>query len=165
MEAANNPSLSFNGGPADAAADICFREAVTGSSGEREVLYRAPQAFGSSIAKKVAVKLITTALGDDVEDTAGRLAVLGAVSTRLDFHFLHKLERQVRARSTESRIGSVHAIQNVIVLWPRRSTNGRIAITARRITQTRTRHGPGDCVEALKCTLSRAIRKLLAVNS
>ena len=72
-----------------------------------KLLGLANQALGREVAKRVTVELVATALGDDVEDAAGGLAILGAVGTGLDFNFLHELERQVRARSAESGVGRV----------------------------------------------------------
>ncbi|HMJ25237.1 MAG TPA: hypothetical protein VK475_05390, partial [Pyrinomonadaceae bacterium] len=73
------------------------------------------------------MKLVGAALGDDIEDTASGLAILGAVGTGLDFDFLNKLKWKVRTRSAKSRVGSVNTIQNVVVLGTPGSKPGRPA--------------------------------------
>src|SRR5438132_7018041 len=164
IKGAKEPKLVLDDGAADVAADIRFRESIAGRSCKREVLHVTDQAFGCSIAKNVAVKFIATTLGDDVEDTDRGLAVLGAVSTGFDFDFLNKLKRKVGARSAESGVGGIHAVQNVVVLRSRRSGNRRIAITTGRIAQTRPGNGRSDCVKTLHRALSREVRKLLGRN-
>ena len=44
---------------------------------------------------KLSMKIISAALGHDVDNTTGRSPKLGIKATRLDLHFLHKLERQI----------------------------------------------------------------------
>ena len=82
------------------------------------------------------MKFIATALGDDVENTTGRLAVFSTIGAGFDFNFLHELERQVGAGSTERRVSRVHAIENVVVLGTGRTSDRRIAIATRGVTQT-----------------------------
>src|SRR4051812_3258785 len=135
IESAKEPNLVLDDWTTDITTQVHFRKAVGRGTGEREVLHFTNQALGSAIAKQVAVKFIATALGDDVENTAGRLAVFGTVRTSLDFNFLHKLERQVGARATEGRVAGVHAVKNVVVLRTRRTRNRRITIAAGGITQ------------------------------
>src|SRR6266511_1869534 len=70
-----------------------------------------------------AVILITTRLGNDVDDTALRLAILRLESRRLNLNFFYEggvdasTERakytRERADAAESRVGDVHAISNI----------------------------------------------------
>src|SRR5262249_28677329 len=106
--------------PANVPTEVYFRKTVGSRAGEREVLDFAHQAFGRAVTKDVTVKLVGAALGDDVEDATGRLAIFRAVSTGLDFDFLHKFKRQIRTRSAKGRVTGVHAIEDVIVFWSRR---------------------------------------------
>ena len=88
-----------------------------------------------------------------------RLAILGAVSTGLDFDFLHKLERKVRTRTAESGVGRVHTVENVVVLRTGRTGHRRVAVTAGSITQTRTRYCRGDRVKRpARCAGSGSLR-------
>ena len=94
------------------------------------------KSFGSSVTEDVTVKFVATALGDNVENTAGRSSVFRTISAGLDFNFLHKLERKVCARTAESRVGNVHAIEDVVVLRTRRTRYRRISVAAGCVAQT-----------------------------
>ena len=56
---------------------------------------RALRLLVSNCIPKLSMKVISAALGHDVDNTTGRSTKLGIKATRLDLHFLHKLERQV----------------------------------------------------------------------
>src|SRR5205823_5538966 len=95
------------------------------------------------------------------KNSAGGFAVLGAVCASFDFYFLNKLKRQVRARSAESGVGRVNAIENVVVFRSGRAGDRRIAITAGRISQTRTSNGRCEVIKTLHCPLGRKVRELI----
>src|ERR1044071_2677038 len=116
IERAEEPELVFLDRAADVESGVNLGEAVRSRAEEREVLRLAHQALGREKAEGIAAKVIATALGHDVENTARALAILSAVSARLDFDFLHELEREVRTRSAKGRVGRVDTVENVVVL-------------------------------------------------
>src|SRR2546430_1035983 len=153
IEGAKEPKLVLLDWSTDIAAEVSFRKAICGRAGERKVLYAAHQAFGSSIAKHVAVEFVAATLGNNVKNSAGGLAVLRAVGAGLDFYFLYKLKREVRSRSAESGVGRVNAVENVVIFRSGRAGDRRIAITTGRISQTRTGYSWRNRVKTLDCPL------------
>src|SRR5262249_55190867 len=139
-------------------------EAVGRRTGEREVVYAAHHSLAGEVSKHVTVKLIAAALGDDVEDAARRLAILGAERASLDFDFLHELERKVRTAAAKCRVRCAHAVQNVVVLGSRGAGDRRIAVTAGGIAQARTRHSGRNVVQALYRTRRWEIQKLVGAD-
>src|SRR4051812_1065404 len=103
VERTEEPEFVFGDWAADVNASVNLGEPVRRRTRVREVLCVAHQALGCEITKSVAVKLVRSRLGDDVEDAAGRFAVLSTISARFDFDFLHELEREVRTRSAKGR--------------------------------------------------------------
>ena len=71
IERAEEPKLVLLDRTADVAADVGFGKTIGGRAGERKVLNFAHQALGRSITKQIAVKLVATTLGDNVENAAG----------------------------------------------------------------------------------------------
>src|SRR5262249_36202974 len=118
VECAKEPKLVLNYWTTNIATNIGFRKTVGSRSGKGKVFHFAHQAFRGAVAKDVAVKFVSTAFGNHVKDSAGGLAIFSAIGARLNLDFLHKLEGQIRAGSTKSRIGRVHAVVNVIIFWP-----------------------------------------------
>src|SRR5262249_57792227 len=96
VDRAKKQKLALNYWTTNITANIGFRKAIGGRSGEWKVFHFAHQAFRGAVAKDVAVKFVSTALGNHVKDSAGRLAIFSAVGARFNFDFLHKLERQIR---------------------------------------------------------------------
>src|SRR5258705_1835555 len=116
IEGAEKPQLVFLDWTTDVDACVDLREAVESRSCEREILYATDEALCGSVTKNVAVKFVTTALGDYVKDSAGGLAILWTISTGFDFDFLDEFEGKVCARSAKRGVGCIHAVQNVVVL-------------------------------------------------
>src|SRR5262245_40363524 len=83
------PKLVLYDRPANVSANVLLGKAVCRGTGKWEVLYVAYGAAGREVAKNVAMDFVAAALGDDVEDASGGLAVFGSVGAGLDFHFLH----------------------------------------------------------------------------
>src|SRR3984893_11661668 len=130
VECAKKQQLVFLYGSTDVNTGVNLRESVRRRECERELVGLAHQALRSEVAKPIAVKFVATTLRDDVKNTAGRVPILSAKTARFYLNFLDKLKRKVRARSAESRIACVHTIEDEIALWPRRTTNRRIAIAS-----------------------------------
>ena len=123
VESSEKPELVLHDGSADIAAHVLLRKAVGCRSSKREVLHPTYHARAGEESEHITGNTVASALRNNVEDTAGGLAVFGAVRTSFDFNFLHKLKRQVRTRSAERGVGRVHAIENVVVFRSRRSCN------------------------------------------
>jgi hypothetical protein len=64
---------------ADADPGVNFRKAVRRDAGERQVFRFTNQILGREISVNFAAEFVGPALGDNVEDTAGRQSVFGAV--------------------------------------------------------------------------------------
>src|SRR5438876_7682744 len=96
IESAEEPQFVLLDWTTYVESGVNFGEAVRGRTRERKLLGGAHEALRSEVTKRVAAKFVATALGDHVENTAGALAILSAISTSLDFDFLHKLEGEVR---------------------------------------------------------------------
>src|SRR6185437_10104681 len=97
IESTEKPELVLDDWSADINAGVDFRETARRSTCKREILYFAHHTFGGEVCERITANLVTSALGNNVEDTARGAAVFGAVRAGLDFNFLNKLERQVCA--------------------------------------------------------------------
>src|SRR5262249_39740311 len=117
IKRAKEPKLVLDDRTTDVATDVYFRKTIGRRSGKRKIIYFAHQTFGGAVAENIAVEFVAATLGDDVENAAGRLAVFGSVSAGLDFDLLHEFKRQVGARSAESGVSRVYAVEDVVVLW------------------------------------------------
>lgn len=118
VKRAEEPQLVLDDRTAKVETCVNFREAIRGSARERNSrrLDLADEAFGCKVREHITVELVCAALGNDVEDAAGGFPDVGSVRTRLDLELLHKLERQVRSRTTECRVSHANAVENVVVL-------------------------------------------------
>jgi hypothetical protein len=65
--------------------------------------------------------------GDDVDDTAGDVAVLGAEQTADDLHLAHRLEVEVETEGVGGRIRDVDAVEVVVVGVLRAAVDLRVA--------------------------------------
>ena len=91
-------------------------------------LYVALEAVRPEVAEQAAAQLVRAALGDDVDDAAGRLAELGLVAAGLHLHFLDEVERQAVAERAEhdrvrperavAAVRDVHAVDDVLFSRP-----------------------------------------------
>src|SRR5262249_47619014 len=70
IERSKEPQLVMDDRTANVAADVYFRKTIGRRSREREVVDSTNQTFGGAISKYITVELVTTALGDDVENAA-----------------------------------------------------------------------------------------------
>ncbi len=52
------------------------------------------------IADQFAMELVSTAAGDDIDDSSHRTAMLSFVSTRFDLNFIDKLKNNLLGRIT-----------------------------------------------------------------
>ena len=55
--------------------------------------------------------VVRAALGDDVDDAAGRLAIFGVVAVGDDLEFLHRFLGDCRSNPIHSVIDVVHAVE------------------------------------------------------
>ena len=67
-----------------------------------DLLPVALQPSAAEYANAAAVQFVGSALGDDVDDAAGRLAELGFVAARFDLDFLHEVVRRRRCQATRT---------------------------------------------------------------
>jgi hypothetical protein len=81
------------------------------------------------------VKVVAAALGDDVEDSAGRLAIFRPESAGLDFNLLDELEWEIRSRSAKCGVARGNAVQNIVILGTRGPCDRRIAVATRLIAR------------------------------
>src|SRR5436190_20412266 len=106
IECTEEPKLVLRNWSTDIAACVELREPVWSRTDERKFFCISNQTLGCEIAKSIAVKFVTAALGDDVKNTTSAATILSAVRASFDFNFLHKLERKIRTRATEGRVSS-----------------------------------------------------------
>src|SRR5258707_8789005 len=90
VECAKEPELVFLNRSAHVDAAIDLRKALGRRPGERKLICITNQPLRGKVTESVAVDFVAATLGDDVENTAGRSAILGAVRAGLDFNFLHE---------------------------------------------------------------------------
>ena len=100
----------------------------------------------TSITINCAAKFITTRLGDDVDDSAGGLTVLGFEAARFDLNLFNKggidasAKRSIRARegadSAESRISDVDAVSNIQIIQRRTAVDRGIVATAAKAVRS-----------------------------
>src|SRR2546429_1041194 len=107
----------------------------------------------SEVAAHRAMERVRTRLGDDLNDTAGGLAVLRFETAGLHLDFLHErqvdatgertVDARVHADAAEGTVGDAHAVSNVIVFqtgraryrWIGRSRAAAAGHTRRSIKQ------------------------------
>src|SRR5580704_1273054 len=92
--------------------------------------------LGLEITEDVAMKLVGSALGNHVDDTAQRFSVLRFKATGLHLDFLDKVEidavaegavhAAVGAKTAETGVGNVGAVDDVFVFQAGCAINGRI---------------------------------------
>src|SRR4030095_3474369 len=119
IESAKEPNLVLSNWSTYVNTGVDFGEAVRRRAEEGEVVRITNETLRRKVTKCITMEFITTTLGDDVENTTRAATILGTIGTSLDLDFLHKLERQVRTRTTESGVSRVHTIKDVVVLWTR----------------------------------------------
>ena len=98
IECTEKPKFIFDNRTTDVEPGVDFREGLGRGTDlrNRARLNLTYHTLCRKVAKHIAGKLIATALGDNVENTACSSAMLGAIRACFDFNFLDKLERQVR---------------------------------------------------------------------
>ena len=101
---------------ADVGAVVLLGEALDGAAGGHHRLGRRLQRVVVVVAEGVAAELVAARLGDDVDDAAGGLAVLGLVAAGLDVDLLDELEVQLLALEAVLGAGGVDAVDVVDVL-------------------------------------------------
>ncbi len=62
------------------------------------------------------MKFVAAALGNNVEDAAGRFTIFSTVRAGFDLDLLNKLERKICARTAKSRVGGIYAVEDVVIL-------------------------------------------------
>ena len=82
---------------ADVAAGIEFRISVRSNARERKIFCRPDKTLRQTVCKNIAVIVVAARFGDDVENAAGRKALISSKGAGLDLDFLNKLERQIYA--------------------------------------------------------------------
>ena len=102
------------------------------------------------------MEVVTTALGDDVHDGAGRTAELGLVAAALDFNFLDEVLEQGGALDAVGRVVHLHAVDDVVAL-------GRARAVERGAVSIGVRSGDGGehLVEGARVAAVRNQRHLL----
>src|SRR6266576_5235089 len=104
VKGTKEPNLVFLDWSTDIKTCIDFGKSVRSSARERKLIGLAYEALRREIAKGVAVTLVTTTLGNDVENTTRAAPIFCAEGAGLYFHFLNELERKVGARSAEGGV-------------------------------------------------------------
>src|SRR5436190_15411868 len=117
VERTEEPKLVPLDRTADVESGIDIREFARRCSDQRKsaCFDVSHEALGSQVAKDIAVKVVTAALGDNVKDTTGRSAILSTKRTGLDLNFLNEFERKISSRAAKGGVGRVHAVENVVV--------------------------------------------------
>ena len=91
----------------------------------RHELQRRPQSSVEHVPRpideRVAVPRVGAALRDDVQDAAGRTAVLGAVTGGLDLHFVYEVRDEKLAGGADDGVGRFHAVDDDPVLGAARA--------------------------------------------
>ena len=150
---AEEPEAIFQKVAADVGAVVGSREADRNALGRNlvEVLVLRLEAVVVPVAEHVAVELVASGLGDDVEDAALGAGVLGLVASGLDLHFLDELEVHDLALVADLDAGRVGAVHHVGVLEARRTVHGdrrlarvrRVRVDAARELRDRGVVAPG----------------------
>src|SRR2546425_5159897 len=104
IRCAEEPQLVFLDWTTNVAADIGLSKTVSGGSGERIIFHIPDESLARTESENVAVDFITAALCDDIEDSAGRVPIFGAIGGGLDFNFLDKFKKQGGAASSKGRV-------------------------------------------------------------
>ena len=155
------PELILLDRSADVSTNIRFRKTVSGGAGECKIFYSANKTLRGAVTKNVTVNVVTAALGNHVEDAAGRLSVFRAVSARLDFYLLDKLKGEICASASKSCVRNADSIQNVAILRSGRAGDRRITIVSSCIKYAGTRDRRADSVKFLHCPLGWEVGELV----
>ena len=64
----------------------------------------------------IAMEQVAAALGDDIDDAAGRAAELGGVTARFDLHLIDEFRQERFSRNAGAQVRSVGAVDEPLVL-------------------------------------------------
>src|SRR5690348_8844098 len=90
IHGAEIPKLVLYDRAADISAKVLFGKTICCGTRKWKIVYGAHGTAGGKVAKNIPMNFVAAALGDDVEDATGGLAVLRSIGAGLDFHFLHE---------------------------------------------------------------------------
>ena len=124
---------------ADVVAVVEVALAVDRAAFALDGLRRGDQRRGRRIAEHRAAELVRARLGHDVDDAAGRAAVLGVVAAGDDLGLVDELVREVRRDATEAGVRRVDTLDDVRVLTGGRAGK-RDAVRVRLCTGRLTDH-------------------------